>query len=261
MVRLNSRTIGLAAAAMLLLGGGPTLAQETVRIASGEYAPWTSKNIKGAGFINHVISEAFARVGYRVEFEYYPWKRAFNSAKTGEKFHATSYWYYSDERAQFFHYSDPLGHEETVFFHLADNPPGDWQALSDLKGKRIGVTRGYTYTKEIWDAHESKALSIKVADTDEINFRKLLKGRIDLFLMETVVGKKLLRDKFSADEATRVTFDPNPLFEGLTYLLFNKNRADAEAVMAAFNRGLAEIRADGTYQKMEADLIAGGYDE
>jgi ABC-type amino acid transport substrate-binding protein len=31
--------------------------------------------------------------------------------------------------------------------------------------------------------------------------------------------------------------------------------------MAAFNRGLAEIMADGTYQKMEADLIAGGYDE
>ncbi len=79
--------------------------------------------------------------------------------------------------------------------------------------------------------------------------------------MATVVGKKLLRDKFSADEAARIAFDPNPLFEGLTYLLFNKNRADAEAVMAAFNKGMAEIRADGTYQKMEADLIAGGYDE
>ena len=258
---MRQRFICIIVSAVLLFAGGQSFAQETVRIASGEYAPWTSKNIKGAGFTNHVISEAFARVGYRVEFEYYPWKRAFNSAKTGEKFHATSYWYYSDERTQFFHYSDPLQHEETVFFHLADNPPGDWQALSDLKGKRIGVTRGYTYTKEIWDAHESKALSIKVADTDEINFRKLLKGRIDLFLMETVVGKKLLRDKFSAEEASRITLAPTPVVETTAHLLFNKNRADAEAVMAAFNKGLAQIKTDGTYQKMEADLIAGGYDE
>ncbi len=258
---MRQRFICIIVSAVLLFAGGQSFAQETVRIASGEYAPWTSKNIKGAGFTNHVISEAFARVGYRVEFEYYPWKRAFNSAKTGEKFHATSYWYYSDERTQFFHYSDPLQHEETVFFHLENNPPDDWQSLSDLDGKRIGVTRGYTYINEIWEAHESKAMSIHVADTDEINFRKLLKGRIDLFLMETVSGTKLLHDKFSAEETARITFDPNPLFEAVAHLLFNKNRADAEDVMAAFDRGLAEIRADGTYQKMEADLIAGGYDE
>ena len=88
---MRQRFICIIVSAVLLFAGGQSFAQETVRIASGEYAPWTSKNIKGAGFTNHVISEAFARVGYRVEFEYYPWKRAFKSAKTGEKFHATSY--------------------------------------------------------------------------------------------------------------------------------------------------------------------------
>ena len=45
--------------------------------------------------------------------------------------------------------------------------------------------------------------------------------------------KKLLRDKFSAEEAARVTFAPTPVVEDVAHLLFNKNRADAEDVMAA----------------------------
>ena len=59
----------------------------------------------------------------------------------------------------------------------------------------------------------------------------------------------------------RITLAPTRVVETTAHLLFNKNRADAEAVMAAFNKGLAQIRTDGTYQKMEADLIAGGYEE
>ena len=42
-----------------------------------------------------------------------------------------------------------------------------------------------------------------------------------------------------------LTFAPTPVVEDTAHLLFNKNRADAEAVMAVFNWGLAEIKADG----------------
>ena len=246
--------------ALLLFGAGDALAQQTIKITSGEYAPYTSKDLKGGGFINHVISEAFKQEGYPVEFTYLPWKRAYNSAKAGDKFHATSYWYQSADRAEDYLYSDPLLLEYTVFYHLTGNPPGDWKTLDELKDKRIGITDGYTYTKAVWDGKESGRLDIQVVSTDELNFRKLLKGRIDLFLMESVVGAKLLRDKFDPEAAATIRFHPKALMEQPSHLLFSKNRGDAAELRAAFNRGLSKIRANGLYAQMEENLRTGGYD-
>ena len=250
----------LVVLALLLFGAGDALAQKTIKITSGEYAPYTSKHLKGGGFTNHVISEAFEQEGYRVEFTYFSWKRAYNSAKTGDKFHATSYWYYSDDRAKDFLYSDPLILEHSVFFHLTSNPLDDWETLDDLEDKRIGITDGYTYIQEVWDGKESEQLDVQVVSTDELNLRKLLKGRIDLFLMETVVGAKLLRDKFDPEVAATITFHPKALIESQAHLLFNRNRGDAAEAVLAFNRGLSKIRANGIYAQMEEDLRTGGYD-
>ena len=122
-------------------------AQNVISISTGEYPPWTSKDLKYDGFVNHVITESFKREGYIVQYKYYPWKRNYIQAKKG-KFHATSYWYYSKEREKNFYYSDPVSIEKIVFFHLKLNPMKDWGTLNDLKSYRIGATREYTYTKE-----------------------------------------------------------------------------------------------------------------
>ena len=49
------------------------LADETISIATLEYAPWTGKDLKNNGFVNHVISEAFQRKAYTVKYAYLPW--------------------------------------------------------------------------------------------------------------------------------------------------------------------------------------------
>lgn len=146
---------------LLSIVGSVAFAGETVHISTGKFAPWSSEELKHQGFTSHVISEAFKLEGYEVKFKFYPWKRAYNSAKSGEKFQATSYWYPSDERAKDFYYSDPLQEDAFVFFHLKSNPLADWETLDDLKGKQIGATAGYTYTEEFWDAAKSKRLDIK----------------------------------------------------------------------------------------------------
>ncbi|MEJ2097738.1 MAG: hypothetical protein P8Y38_11535, partial [Deltaproteobacteria bacterium] len=50
-------------------------AAEIITIATLEYAPWTGKNLKDHGFVNHVITEAFQPKGYTVKYTYLPWKR------------------------------------------------------------------------------------------------------------------------------------------------------------------------------------------
>lgn len=236
-------------------------AGETVRITTGEFSPWTSESLKHQGFTNRVIREAFKLEGYAVEFTFYPWKRAFESAKSGEKFHATSYWYPSDERAKDFIYSDPIQSDATVFFHLKSNPPPEWETLDDLKGMRIGATAGFTYTTEFWDAAKSKRLDIEEAASEELNFKKLLKGRIDLFPSDPLVGQKVLQENFGSKEIETVTYHDKPMVAPTGHLLFSRKLANGEALVAAFNRGLAKLRDSGRYTLFQTDLIAGKYEQ
>lgn len=64
---------------------------ETVKIATGDFPPWTSESLPHGGFINRVVSSAFKLSGVDVEFHYLPWKRALEATKVGQ-FHASSFW-------------------------------------------------------------------------------------------------------------------------------------------------------------------------
>ena len=236
-------------------------ATETIHITTGEFPPWSSEKLKHGGFTSHVISEAFKLEGYAVEFTFFPWSRVYESAKDGNEFQATSYWYPSEERAQEFHYSDALQIDKMVFFYLKDKPLPDWETLDDLKGKRIGATREYTYTKEFWDAKESGRLDIEVANTDELNFKKLLKGRIDTFPTGPLSGQKVLRAKFGLEAADKVAIHGKPLVAPTAHLLFSKRLEKTEELVATFNRGLAKLKESGRIAQFQEDLIAGKYEQ
>ena len=234
-------------------------AQETIRITTGEFPPWSSESLKHNGFTSHVISEAFKLEGYEVQFTFFPWPRVFESAKSGVEYQATSYWYPSPERARDFHYSDALQTDKMVFFHLKDKPLPNWKTLDDFKGMRIGATREYTYTKEFWDAQESGRLDIEVANNDELNFKKLFKGRIDMFATGPLSGQTLLRSSFGPEVAETVTFHPKALVAPTGHLLFSKQLENGEELVASFNRGLAKLRESGRYEQFQEDLITGKY--
>ncbi|EPJ52412.1 MAG: hypothetical protein OFPI_14010 [Osedax symbiont Rs2] len=233
-------------------------AQTVVTISSGEYPPWTGVALKHGGFVNHVISEAFKRQGYQVKFSYFPWKRAFESAKKGQ-FAATSYWYKSAERALDFYYSEPVSSEKLVFFHLKVKKIAHWKSFDDLKDYQIGVTRGYTYTEEFWLAANEKRINVQMVTSDLQNFRKLIKGRIDLVPTTLFNGYNLISNEFDPSLAPIFTFHPKVIAETQGHLLFSKKHPQAEKLVAAFNRGLAQLKEEGLYRKFFDDLLTGKY--
>ena len=106
-------------------------AAEIITIATLDYAPWTGKNLKSNGFVNHVITEAFQHRGYTVKFTYLPWKRGLTETKNG-KYAALSYVYWSKDREKEFYLSAPISVEKIVLFHLKSKPIKDWKTLDDL---------------------------------------------------------------------------------------------------------------------------------
>jgi len=233
-------------------------AEETITIATLEYHPWTGKNLKFNGFVNHVITEAFRRKGYTVRFIYLPWKRGVLETKKG-KYAALSYVYLSKDREKEFYLSDPISEEKIVFFHLKSNPIKDWETLDDLSNYKFGATRGYTYTKEFWQAAESKRINVDITDSDRQNFRKLFAGRIDIFPSGLVNGSNFLQKEFSAGKSQLISYHPKPLSKTTGHLAFTRNRKNSEHLLQAFNQGLAELKQEGLYNLFVADLLAGEY--
>lgn len=230
----------------------------TVRISTGEYMPFCGKDAKHQGFASHVISEAFARQGYAVEFDFLPWKRAMQQAQIG-KYHASSWWVHKKERAEHFLYSDEVLNIDTHFFYLKyRHPHFDWNTLSDLNGKRIGITRGYHYSQDLTDYQLQGGLFEEV-NGDEQNIRLLIKGRIDLFPITREAGAELLRTQFTPEQVKNITFHPKPLISDKGFLMFPKSLPDSEKLRHVFNLGMRAIRADGTYQRMLENLRAGYY--
>jgi polar amino acid transport system substrate-binding protein len=235
-------------------------AEEIITIATLEYAPWTGKNLKSNGFVNHVISEAFQRRGYTVKFTYLPWKRAVTETKNGQ-YSALSYAYWSKDREKEFFLSDPISEEKIVLFHLKSNPIKDWKTLDDLKNYKFGATRGYTYTVEFWKAAESKRLKVDVTNTDKQNFKKLLAGRIDIFPSGLVNGNSILQKEFDASKSHLLSFHPKPLSKTTGHLAFTKSRKNSESLLRIFNQGLAKLKQEGLFDKFMDDLLAGKYSQ
>ncbi len=265
MINLNSAIKLLITFSALLICLGSftavkSYADSVLHIATGEYPPWTGKELKQGGFVNHVITEVFRRQGYQVRFSYLPWKRSYENAKQGQ-FDAASYWHESPVRKQDFLYSEPLSSEKLVFFHLKSKNIPNWQNLADLKNYSIGATRGYTYTQDFWNAADSKLINVQVVTSDLQNLRKLLKGRIDLFPTSMVNGYNLIYSEFDPSTAQLFTFHPKLIAETRGHLLFPKDLTRSPELLQIFNRGLAKFKRSKLYTTLVQDLLSGAYNK
>jgi len=241
-----------------LLVSSSVQALETINIATGEYPPFASKKFKHYGFTSQIVKEAFAKSGYDVKFKFVPWKRALESTKM-LKYDATSFWFVTEDKQKIFHYSDAIFEEKTVFFHLKTTVLPDWKNLADLSKFKFGATRGYSYSKEFWQAGKEGTLKIEEASSDKTNFKKLLKERIDIFPSGIVVGYGILNQFFDNAMVNKLTYHPKILRSSTTHVLFPKKAPKSEKLLKAFNEGLIKLRMEGIYDKYEDDLMEGRY--
>lgn len=238
----------------LLLIQLPVSADQVIRISSGPWVPYSGENLPQYGFVGHVITEAFAREGIQVEYSFMPWVRAYQLMLSG-RYDASAFWYKSEERAQYAYYSDPVNREQIVFFYKGEDPIGSWEHLEDLKDFKIGATRGLTYTDEFWQLADEGVLHVFVTDSEFNSFSQLIRGRIDLFISNIVAGMELLRSEFPEDVIHHIGYTQQVVSEVTGHLLFPKEGEKSQEYLEIFNRGLAQIIEDGTYDILYEKLL------
>jgi len=243
---------------LLLIPSSLLANDQNIVIASGEWPPWTGRELPHNGFINHIVKEAFAREGRTVRFEFYPWPRTNQLVKYGEV-DASSYWYNNENRHEYVFFSDIVSIEDTVFFHLKGKNMPPWKELSDLKRHRIGVVNGITYEDELMELSKKGILQLYQSNTEKENFNKLIRNRVDIFPAPRRMGQSILETQFSPEERNVIDYSPQKLASYEGYIVFPMNKPNSEALRDAFNAGLRKIKEDGTYDKLMHDMDEGRY--
>jgi len=229
----------------------------TIRLTNGDWAPYLSRNAPHHGFASHIVTEAFALEGVKVEYGFFPWARALKLAKNGI-WQGSVVWLDSKERREHFLYSDVVIPSQTAFFHRKDHQ-FFWTSYEDLKGVRIGGTLEYAYGEEFDAAEKAGIIKTDRAQTDDLGIKKLLKGRIEVFPGELMVIYRLIRNSFPPEEAAGLTHHVNLIHEQSLHLILSKKAAGSKAMLDLFNKGLKKLKASGKYEQIIENALTGKY--
>ena len=226
----------------------PPAGKPVVRLASLEWEPYIGTRMPEQGYVAALIREAFADQGLQVEIAFYPWARALHLARTGAV-DGLMPEYFNPSREAEFVYSDAFpGGPLVLYKRRADKiafstDPVKQQdaALRALKARRFGVVRGYLNTP-VFDAADY--LIKEEANDDATNLRKLVYGRIDLAVVDRRVAEHLIRTDYP-DYAGKIEPMGPALADIPLYIAFSRKAPHMRTSLAAFNRGVAAMRADG----------------
>ena len=188
--------------------------------------------------------------GISVIYNYFPWKRSYVKVRLG-KFDGTFPWNKTEDRKREFYTNKlPLYKDEGVYFHLKDND-FNWNTIDDLKKYIIGVTIGYNHEK-LYKEHGIIAESVA---SEELNFKKMLLGRIDVYRTSKNVGYETIKKLFSPEDAERFTHHPKVSEENDYFILFSRNTSNGKYFAEQFDSGLKQLKASGAYDKIVGEYF------
>ncbi|WP_169749014.1 transporter substrate-binding domain-containing protein [Gynuella sunshinyii] len=199
---------------------------------------------KKDGYLVQVTSEAFKRSGYDLEVRYLPWKRALEESMTG-KVDGLLGAYYTDERAEKLYYSEPVG-EVVISFMALKESNIRYNTLTDLKALEIGMVRGAVVNADFDQADYLNKIPVS---TIEQNIQKLINNRVALIVDKQQQLQNIVENQYP-DWVDKVEYLSPPLRVDYFYNAFFMAHPDGQKILTDFNKGLAEIRADGTYDQI-----------
>lgn len=235
------------------------LAEQVVRIGTGEWAPYVDQQRSDKGAMARLVRAVFADAGYQAKFEFYPWDRNVLKLQQGSLDAVMPYICTAPRRA-FSDCSAPMVRGEVVLFHRKELD-FDWQQIEDLQKFRIGTTLGYAYGPQFDEAHRAGKLQIFQNGKEDTSFRLLDLGRIDLHPQDRAVGYAMLQRLLSAEARAQITHHPRSLSNEPLHMLFRKDDARADELREAFNRSLRKFAERGDLARLQQALYAGNADQ
>jgi len=226
----------------------PAAAKVYVVGTDAAYAPFESQNEKGeiVGFDIDVVKAAAAKAGLEVKFVNTPWEGIFNALKQGDRDLLVSSITITDERKQSMDFSVPYFDAHQLIAVKADSKVA---RFDDLKPLKVGVQTGTTGDEAVTKLKGKNSADIKRYESTPLALKELEAGGIDAVVADNGVVVNYVKNNAGSKFKTV----DDPAFVPERYgIAVRKGDAD---LLAKLNRGLAAIRADGSYDRIYASYL------
>lgn len=213
--------------------------------ATFEVPPHACEKCPGQGAMISAIREGLKTKGIELEVKFFPYIRAQKEAAAGKFVGYFPEWP-SDLPKEGFVASQTI-YESPVVFVTPKDKPLAWKAMSDLKGKTIGVVNGYSYGDDFTKAQTGGVFKVDSANDEATNLRKVLGGRLDATVMDAnnaramLVTEKLDKSKFEIQSQLVVQI-PN-------IVGFSKAGTGADDKMKLFNSVVTKDSVAKAFEK------------
>lgn len=219
-------------------------AEKTLVLGLFDNEPYMGEKLPEKGMLAALVTEAFRREGFTVKYKFLPLKRLYTVLDDGEIDGAVGA-PVSAQRKTAFLYSAPLYRVNYNFFARKQDQIR-FTSLAALKPYRIGVVRGGLNETELLAA----GMKVDAVSDHMQNIRKLLVGRVDLIVSVTDYTNHLLQTKTTLQERSQLEMLAPPFAVRDKYFAMSKKRYNSEKLMVVFNRSLARMKKDGSYDEI-----------
>ncbi|WP_319477059.1 transporter substrate-binding domain-containing protein [Marispirochaeta aestuarii] len=201
--------------------------QQTIRIATLEYPPFIySDGNQVKGPIVEKVKDVFSRLGVAVIIYIFPITRGLLMVNDGDVDAYFSLKRTPERERDLLFTNEPLIRQSFVFFVKKESKI-EWDGnIETIKDYKIGVVSNTSYGN-IFDGYLENSIIVNTdtAQSFELNFKKLIAGRIDLVINSYDVGKYLL-EKLNAENDVIALFPPVEIIN--SYLAFTRTKDHTE---------------------------------
>lgn len=219
-------------------------AGEKLFVVTEDYPPYEMADaVNGLrGFDYDLAREAFARMGYEADIQFFPWKRALLYARRGDAVGILTC-AHLPAREEFLLFSNPISSFTSGFYTRSGFDGPVPESFADLQGQRVGSVNGY----ESKAALEQAGLSPLGAVDTPASVRMLWAGRFDYLFLARQSTDFVIKQM---DWANR--FDFHPMSTRDFHFCFSKNYPGVEAIAAHFNKTLERMRNEGRVEEIHS---------
>lgn len=209
----------------------------SLELLTEDYPPYNmyaADGVKVVGLSTDLLEATLARAGITYRISLVPWQRALKSARENADtcVYSTSR---LPERESAYRWIGPLINNDWTLFAPSDSRIAIAQ-LDDARHLRIGSY----YGDAIDDYLKAQGFMVDSADADNLNPRKLLSGRIDLWATGSLLGPYLARQAGLAGKIKPIlTFRSSVMYLAC-------NLGVTNALVGQIETALKAVESDGT---------------
>ncbi len=238
-----AETTASAPAAAMTASALPATAKVYVVGTDAAYAPFESQNDKAEiiGFDIDVVTAVAKKAGIEVKFVNTPWEGIFNTLAGGDRDLVVSAVTITDERKQTMDFSAPYFDAQQLIAVKATSKVGKFDELKKLK---VGVQTGTTGDEAVSKLQGKTSSNIKRFESTPLALKELEAGGVDAVVADNGVVVHYVANNSNVKFKTVA----DPTFVPEQYgIAVKKGNTD---LLEKLNKGLAEIKADGTYNQI-----------